>query len=57
MSDSTAPPSEGAEQAASACCAAIAELQRRAQQGVAQRVQTDTGEPLASLSTEPVHDD
>ncbi|GAA0909574.1 hypothetical protein GCM10009549_18110 [Streptomyces thermoalcalitolerans] len=56
MSDSATPPPEGNEQATGACCAAIAALQRRVQQGAALHVRTDTGDPATSLPTESVHD-
>ncbi|MFC9548511.1 hypothetical protein ACFTXK_28335 [Streptomyces sp. NPDC056956] len=50
MSDFVGP--TGAEQA-SPCCAAIAELRRRAEQRTAQRTEADGGEGLGTSSPDP----
>lgn len=53
MSDPVGP--AGTEQA-SPCCAAIAELRRRAEQRTAQHTEADGGEGLGASSPDPARD-
>jgi hypothetical protein len=54
MSDSVGNPA--AEQSASPCCAAIAELQRRVQQRAEQRLQADGDDASPAAPPEPARD-